>query len=346
MAGIGIYAYVSHSGSNEVRVLELNPENGDLATVQEVGVSGTAWPMAVTPDRRFLYVALRSRPYKLACFAIDGVTGRLGHLADAPLADSMSYISTDRSGRFLLGTAIPEDKSTPRASLVSVSAIGPHGFVQPPHQIVRTEPKMHCIQADPANRYVLATACDGDVILRMKLDLATGKFSPNPLPPVRVKPKTGPRHFIFHPNNRIIYLIGEADGSIYTFDYDAVEGAWRELAIVSALPRDFSAHEAHAADLHLTPDGRFLYATEMESSTIAAFRVDPVSGLLERMATYETENWPRTFAIDPCGRWLLAAGQKSNSITTYAIDRESGTLTKLKQYAMGKGPNWIEIVRL
>ena len=346
MADGGIFAYVSNEVSREIFVLRLDPETGDLTLVEKVAVAGRVMPMAVSPDRRFLYASLRSEPFSVASFAIDALSGRLTHLANAPLPDSMVYISTDRTGRFLFGaSSIPEIR--PPSSLISVSAIGPHGFVQPAHQIVRTESKMHSILPDPSNRYVLATSVDWDVVLRQIFDATTGTFSPNALPPVRVKSRAGPRHFVFHPSNRFVYLLNEHDASVYAFAYDAGPGALREIQNVSALPPDYDREQTpHAADLHLTPDGRFLYASERISHTLAAFKVDLANGLLLPVGNFPTEKRPRGFSIDPYGRYLLAVGEHSHRMTVYSIDRESGHLAELKNYPMGKGPNWVEIVSL
>jgi len=344
MADSKIFAYVSHAASRNILVFRLDPESGEATRMQEVPIAGKVMPLAVSPDRRFLYAALRSQPYSIASFTIDGLSGRLTHLGSAPLPP-MTYISTDRSGRFLFGASIPENTAKPMASVISVSAIGVHGFVQPPHQIIRTDPMMHAILPDPSNRYVLATSCDGDLILRQIFDAATGLFSSNALPPVRVKPGAGPRHFVFHPNNRFLYLLNETDASIYAFGYDAAGGALTELQIVSALPPDFSG-KPYAADVRLTPDGRFLYASERNSNTLAAFRVDRASGRLAGIGNFPTAQQPRSIGIDPNGRYLLVAERRSNSITSYAIDRETGNLSKLKNYPTGNEPSWIEIVGL
>ena len=101
-----------------------------------------------------------------------------------------------------------------------------------------------------------------------------------------------------------------------------------------------------AADIHVSPDGRFLYASERTTSTIAAFRIDLDSGRLEAVASFPTEETPRGFSIDPTGRYLLAAGQTSHHLTVYAIDQESGRLAALKRYSMGQDPNWVEVLRL
>jgi 6-phosphogluconolactonase len=99
-----------------------------------------------------------------------------------------------------------------------------------------------------------------------------------------------------------------------------------------------------AADIHMTPNGRFLYASERTSSTLAAFSVDGATGKLTYLSSTPTENQPRGFAIDPKGRFLVASGEKSGTISVYAIDFASGALKPLDKYPTGKGSNWVEIV--
>ena len=104
------FVYVGNAESNEIYVLQLNRQNGDLTVVEQVPLPsiarpGISTPMAVSPDRRFLYVGLRGQPQIVAGFAIDAVSGKLKYIASGPLADSMAYIATDRTGRFLLGAS-------------------------------------------------------------------------------------------------------------------------------------------------------------------------------------------------------------------------------------------------
>ncbi|HEX5127153.1 MAG TPA: beta-propeller fold lactonase family protein, partial [Rhodocyclaceae bacterium] len=99
-----------------------------------------------------------------------------------------------------------------------------------------------------------------------------------------------------------------------------------------------------ASDVHLTPDGRFLYAAERTSSTLAAFSVDAKTGLITKLGSFPTETQPRGFNIDPSGKYLLATGQKSDKISVHAIDQNNGGLTLLGRYPAGKNSNWVEIV--
>jgi len=337
------FVYVGNAESNEIYVLQLDRQSGDLTLVEQVPIPGItkpgiSTPMAVSPDRRFLYVGTRGEPQVAAGFAIDSTSGRLTHVASGPLADSLAYISTDNTGRFLLGASYPGHK-------ITVNPIGPPGTVQPPQQVLLNYTNAHSIRADAANRYVLAPTLGNDLVNQFKFDAATGMLAPNTPPSVHVKEKAGPRHFVFHPNSRFVYVIGELDASVYAFDYDASTGQLKEKQTVSALPPDFQGKPS-AADLHITPDGRFLYGSERTSSTLAGFQVDPTHGTLSPIGSVPTEKQPRGFNIDAFGRYLLAVGQLSHGLSSYTIDAASGKLTKLKEYPMGKNPNWVEIVEL
>ena len=108
--------------------------------------------------------------------------------------------------------------------------------------------------------------------------------------------------------------------------------------------RAISTTTSGPSDLHLTPDGKFLYAAERTSSSLGAFSVDAATGKLTYLASTPTEKQPRGFAIDPKGRFLVVSGEKSDTISVYAIDPASGALALLQKYPTGKGSNWVEIV--
>lgn len=134
------------------------------------------------------------------------------------------------------------------------------------------------------------------------------------------------------------------------FPWDAKTGTLKkETQVATALPKSADGKpfdgKPWAADIHLTPNGKFLYASERTSSTLAAFSVDAKTGALTAIDSFPTEEQPRGFNIDPTGKYLLAVGELSSSMTSYTIDQKNGKLTKLKDYPMGKKPNWVEIVK-
>jgi 6-phosphogluconolactonase len=181
--------------------------------------------------------------------------------------------------------------------------------------------------------------------MEWKFDAATGRLSPNSPDSIAVKPGNGPRHLRFHPTRPFLYLITETTARIAAFAIDPATGTLREIEIVDTLPADFHEQPA-AADLHITPDGRFIYGSERKSSTLAGFTIDEATGKLSPIGRWPTEKTPRGFNIDPRGRFLLAVGLASNAMTVHRIDPQSGALSVAHQYPMGKMPNWVEIVDL
>jgi 6-phosphogluconolactonase len=335
------FAYIANADSNDISVFRLEAKTGAMAPVGTVPLAGvekpgSSTPLAVSPDRRFLFAGVRSQPYTALSFAIDPQTGLLTYIRSGALADSMANIATDRSGKFLFSASYGGNK-------VAVNPIGPDGAILPPVQVIPTGLNAHAIQADPGNRFVFATNLGSDQVLGFRLDATTGNLTPIDPPAIKVADKSGPRHFVFAPDGKFIYLLHELSGAILVFSYDDGNGTWRELQRSTALPAGFDG-KPWAADIHLTPDGRFLYASERTSSTLAVLKVDRASGLLTAVASTPTETQPRGFNIDPTGRYLAAVGELSNAMTVYAIDQTSGTLTKLASYPVGKKPNWVEFV--
>ena len=338
------FVYVVSSDSGELFVLQLDVDGGALTLIETVsllspGSAAGACPLALSPDRHFLYAALRSEPFAITSFAIDRSTGKLTRIGEAALPQRMAYISTDHTGRYLLGASYA-------GNLISVSPIDELGLAASPSQVMETPPNAHCIQPDPSNRFVLNTSLGGDVLISNRFDVDRSELSPNTPTSVGVRAGAGPRHFCFHPNGRFVYLICELDASVYAFAYDGSSGSLREVQVVSALPDRFEGERRAAADLHLTPTGDLLYASVRGSSTIACFRVQSETGQLARSGVFPVTPTPRSFAIDSTGRYLIAVGESSNTLASYAIDASTGELKLLSEIPMGMGPNWVEIASL
>ena len=344
-AGAATYLYVGNAASNEIFIYSLDPKTGDLTTIDKLTVpgitkAGSSMPIAVSPNKKFLYAGFRGEPQVAAAFAIDPKTGKLKHLGNGPLADSMAYIATDHTGKWLLSASYPGHK-------VTVNPIGADGIVQAPTQTVPNLPNSHSILPDKSNKHVLSPSLGADVVNQFKFDAKTGALTPNDPPNTKVVDKAGPRHFRFSNDERFVYLLNELKAIIIVFAYDAKKGVLtKELQTISAIPAAGPAEKIWAADIHLTPDGRYLYATERGTSTISQYKVDRKTGLLTANGSVATEKQPRAFEIDPSGKYLYAVGELSDGMTSYSIDGKTGTLTKLKQYPVGKNPNWVTILNL
>jgi 6-phosphogluconolactonase len=344
------HVYVGQAEGEQISVLRLDQRTGRLDRVQDVRPGGPVKPMAVTPDRRFLFAALRTDPAaRLASLAIDRDSGRLRLLANVPAPDGAVHMQTDRTGRFLLAAHNPV-RDGHHTGFLSIRTIGDDGRAGPRYAIIETPPKLHAALFDPSNRFILGASCDGDAVMRYAFDAKTGIAGREPVEVVSVEPGRGPRHLRFHPHLPVLYLVTEYAASVHVFRHD-FSGALAQTQSVEASPPGYQPMRrregkisAAGADIHLTPDGRFLYASVRGSLTMAAFAVDPATGALTPAGHFPMPSEPRGFAIDPAGRYLLAAGDRSARLVCCRIDPDSGGLEPLAEHETGGGPNWVECI--
>jgi 6-phosphogluconolactonase len=347
------FVYVSNAEDGDISTYRMRPETGALQPGPRVAVAPMVMPMTVSHDRRFLFVASRSKPFSIVTLSIDAETGTLAPFTSSPLPESMCYLSLDRTGRYLFGSSY-------HASLVSLHAVATDGRVSAaPLQVVATGRHAHSVRIDESNRYVFVPTLGTDAVFQFVFGTQSGRLESNTPPLVLVKPGTGPRHLIVSRDNRFFFVANEMVGTVTTFALDGDTGLLTEIDSASGVPpeanlvpgvlrnsqpgRD-SDNDIWAADVHTTPDGRFLYLSERTTSTLAQFAVDAATGKLTYLGSTPTEKQPRGFAIDASGRFLVAAGEKSGTISVYTIAAGSGVLRIVDRYPTGKGANWVEIV--
>jgi 6-phosphogluconolactonase len=332
-----LIAYISCAEDNRIDSIRIDPLAMTLEKIAETPMPGppapvTSMAMAMSPDKRVLTAAVRHPPYPADAFAINPATGALRYLGGTPLPAAMAYISNTANGAHLLGASYAASLVT---SIKCVNGV-PTGV---PTQTLATPDKAHCIISDPTGRFVYVPCLGGDVILRFALDLTSGELSP--LSDVPVRKGAGPRHLRFAPAAPFAYCVNELDATIDV--YAAKDGALSHLQTVRQLPEGTTGQIA-AADIHLTPDGRFLYASERMTNIISIWAVDAATGLLSARGNVPCEAGPRGFAVDPSGRALLCAGQSSHYVGLHAINAATGALTAKARLAVGRKPNWVEFV--
>jgi 6-phosphogluconolactonase len=336
--------YVSNAGSKEIFALAMDRENGKLDLIEKTPVPGTdkpspaSLPMTTSRDKRFLYAQLRSEPYPVSTFAIERPSGKLRHMAETPLVDQMAYLNTDNQGKYLLAASYAGAK-------LAIYPINAETHIVEPKatQILDTKPKAHCVYVGAGNN-IYVPVLGGDEVLELKLDPATGTVSPNGPGAVHTGENAGPRHFTIHPNGKWAYLLTETTATIGTYAV-APDGTLSEIAFVDT--GDWNGKDSAAAsDIHVTPDGQFVYGAVRTASTLHGYRIDPVKGTLTPIGKFATEKTPRGFNIDPRGKFLLSVGMDSNAMTVYAIDKDTGALDPIGHYPIGTQPNWVEIVDL
>ena len=207
-----LFVYISNGGDGNIAVMKLNPETGDLTMVEKVPAGPNVMHMALSPDHRFLYASVRSEPFSIISYSINSETGKLTQLSKESLPDNMVYISVDNIGRFLLSVSYTGAK-------IVVNPIESNGLVQAePIQIIPTGPKPHSILVDQSNRFVYVPHLGNDQIKQFLFNASTGTLTPNDPDVVYTKDDSGPRHFVFSPNNKFIYVSNELDGTVYSYE--------------------------------------------------------------------------------------------------------------------------------
>ena len=214
MAAARSFVYVSNAADGDISSYAMQPD-GTLQPGARAKAADVVGPLAVSPDRRFLYAAVRSKPYSVHVYAIDPASGALRPHSVSPLAESFPYIALDRSGRWLLGASY-------HANLISLNAVGTDGHVaSAPRQVIPVGRNAHSIRTDESNRYVYVPTLGSDQIFQFAFDASAGKLCSNTPAVVQLAPGAGPRHFVSSADNRFIYVLSELLATVTTFALDA-----------------------------------------------------------------------------------------------------------------------------
>jgi 6-phosphogluconolactonase len=332
------YVYVASSQDDRISIFTMDPETGRLNFLADVELSGGPAPLAVDPQRRFLFAGRRSTR-QLSSFSIDQGTGGLTHIAAVPLESDPCFVATDRKGRFLLSSYYS-------AGAVAVHSIGAGGAVSAaPVEWISTAAKAHSIQTDSSNQFAFVPHVgESNVIFQFEFDEDTGALKPNVVSRALPGDGQGPRHFCFHPHQDIVYFSNEQGCSVTAYHLDPAAGTLAALQTISTLPADFRGSNT-CSQIQITSSGKFLYAPNRGHDSIACFAVDS-SGRLTAAGHQPTPGTPRAFRLDPRGIFLFAAGLGADKLSSYRIDSGTGTLEPLQVLDVGKGPMWVLVTEL
>ena len=326
--------YVSLKSADTLAIYSEDETTGLLMLAATETVEGGPASIAVTADKRRMYIA-RRRDKKIACYSIDQKTGRLSFLSEINAVDDPVYIALDRTERYLLSAYFG-------ASKIAIYPICKDGSLgNNPVFEEGTPDHPHAVQVNERNDVLYVTCMSGDRILQYRFRPETGTavaFSP-----VVTADGTGPRHFIFAPDNEYLFVANEVASSVTA--YKILQGGeLLEAETLSTLPVDYSGANT-CADIHITPDGTFLYVTNRGADTIAGYKING-DKTLSLIGFFATEATPREMVIDAAGRYLFALGESSGRLQSYKIDPVTGALAPLQNIAVGAGPVWIEVVKV
>ncbi len=322
-----------------------------------VSVAQTVNPsyLVVTPDRRFVY-AVNELPGDngpatqrggISAFRFDAAGGQLSFLNKVSSdGNDPCYLKLSPDGKYLL-TANYSVAADPGGSFavfplqadgqVGSSVLTVHHEGGGPVKGRQDNSHVHSTVFSPDGHYLFAQDLGADKLYsyRYTPDGSRGLFGPTEWRYTQEKAGTGPRHLVFGADGKHAYLTSELAGTVSTFNYD--DGRLTQVQTIPLAEPGFKG-AVGAAAIHLSPDGRFLYATNRgDANDIVIFSVDPANGHLKKIGRQSSlGKSPREFAIDPTGNWLIVGNQNSDTVVVFRRDPQTGLLeANPKQFELG-----------
>jgi 6-phosphogluconolactonase len=353
---LALYVGTYTSGASEgIYLYRLDLADGSLKHAgTTAGVVNPSY-LTLGPSRRFLYAVNEVEEFggaasgAVSAFAVDQRTGTLRFLNQRPSkGGAPCYVTVAATGRFVLVAnylggnvaVLPVGRDGSLGEAIDVEQDEGSG----PNRERQEAAHAHFIMLDRENRFAYTCDLGTDKVMVYRFDQRTGSLNPNAPPSVKMKPGAGPRHLAFHPRGHFVYVLNELDSTVTALAHDPARGTLRELQTLSALPKDFTGANT-GADIHITPDGRFLYSSNRGHDSLACFAVNARTGALRFVGHTPTEGkTPRNFVIDPTGRFLLVANQKSDTVVTFRLDSLTGALQPTGQTARVPSPVCLKLV--
>lgn len=328
---VGTYTQTESKG---IYVYLLDTVNGNSKYISEVEVENPSY-LTLSKDERFVYSVSENddETSPVSAYSFNKENGNLTFINSLPAGGAAPcYINTDETNSHL----VTANYSSGSITAISIASDG--SLVGGSQQIVtflgkgtdperQSQPHLHCVQFSPDYKYLFANDLGTDKIHKMDLNKTNdeGKFLSLATPPFfSAGAGSGPRHLEFHPNGRYAYLITELSGEVLIYDYE--NGGLHEKQRIVA----DSLQAKGSADIHITPNGKFLYASNrLNGDGIAIFSVNSNDGTLTKIGYQGTGIHPRNFAITPNSKLLLVACRDSNVIEIFAINENTGLLENL-----------------
>ncbi|MDA1279773.1 MAG: lactonase family protein [Chloroflexi bacterium] len=330
-AFIGTYTRL---GSEGIYTLRMNGDTGELTRVSvTTGLENPSF-VALDPTNEHLYAVSEVSNFDgsggVTAFAVNADTGELTQINQqstggpgpchlmVDATDSM-VIVTNYGGGSIAALPINSDGSVGELT----------EFIQHEGSSVnqrrQTHAHAHSVNIDKTNQRAYVCDLGMDKVLTYDIDLKNGKLTPSSPASVDEVAGEGPRHFTFHPSDKFVYVNNELGNTVTVYDL-ASDGALTPKQTESTIPDSWEG-VTHTADIHVSPDGKFLYCSNRGHDSLAIFSIDQSNGEIARIGNESTRGkTPRNFAITPDGRFLLAENQDSGNIVTFKRESD-GTLT-------------------
>lgn len=333
--GIAVYDFNGQTGELKFHAVKGGIENPSYLTVSKNG--------------KYVYAVSEKNKGTVIAYRFNRLSGKLDSINQSPVGGrGPCYVSTDDAATHvfianysdgsLSAIKLNKDGSLDTTAIQTIQHSG--SSINKDNQ---SGPHVHSMVPSPDNRYVLCADLGIDRVYTYRFDAKSDlPLSEAPLAYVEVKPGNGPRHICFHPNKKYVYVVNELNGSVDAFSYN--EGKLQHKQTITMLPEGFNGI-IEAADIHISPDGKFLYASNREERNeiiIYSIKKDGTLQFAGRQSVMGAA--PRNFVIDPSGKFLLVANQNSNEVLVFRRNGVTGLLKFTGKKISAASPSCLKFI--
>lgn len=330
---IGYIGTYTKGGSEGIYTFKLNSDKKRIEDIQ-VAAAQLENPTYVTisKDNRYLYsVVKEGENGGVVAYSINREGGLTELNRQLLQGSSPCHVSVDSNNRYAFSAnyhkgsvesyLINQEDGTiqPAASVIKHEGSGPDPRQEKPHT--------HYAGITPDENYLAVVELGIDALITYAVNsdgtLSKAHFLP-------LKAGSGPRHLVFHPNQKFAYIMTEFSSEVIVLSYHSENGRFTEKQYISTLPEEFTENNQGSA-IHISSDGQFVYAGNRGHNSIAVFRVDQETGELSFVDRTSTEgDWPRDFMFDPTEKFIVASNQESSNLVLFSRDENTGKLALIQ----------------
>ncbi len=318
-------AYTS-AGAEGIYLCSFSPETGDIKLERSFnGIENPSF-VKLSPNKNFLYSVSEAgdKGSFIYSYKVEGNFDLTLLNKQSSNGNGPCHVDVSADGKFVA-------TATYGGGTTSLYPVSKNGSLQEASSVNvnkgtsinekrQNKPHAHSVKFSPYNNQVYSADLGTDHLDIYKLE--NGELKKSNPSFVKLPAGAGPRHFDFHPKKELIYVINELNSSISALRKGS--SGWEVAQNISTLPKDFTG-VSYCADIHVSKNGNFVYASNRGHNSIAVFSVSKRDQKLKSTGTVSVEgNWPRNFGLIPGGKWMLVANQKSNDITVFKINSKTG----------------------
>ena len=343
---VGSYAPADQSG---IYCCELDISSGKIVKTKELkGIENPSF-LALHPNKEMLYavgettVTSQNDEGTVWSIALDQIDGSMNIVNSVSSGGAHPcHLSLDKNSKYLLVanysggnvSMIPVFENLRLGHPVGVHL---HELKGGPGPVTNRQQKAHAHSINISQDNSIAYACDlgTDEVIAYRLNIEEEMMMPDIFASYTCEPGAGPRHLALSPDGMNAYLINELNSTMVTLKVDP-SGKIYNTQTISTLPDDYNG-ENFCADVHVHPDGKYVYGSNRGHNSIVVFERAPSGSLSLIQHQKVSGDWPRNFAISPSGEYLIVANQRSDNIVVFRIDQSTGELIETgEEFSLSK----------